>query len=111
MEIEQLQLTKDKVKSPNLSFDRNGAGLTKNTVNQPSQLLSGEQMLKSSDRVLSGPHSYAEANGNSNHTSTHFAPVGLDEAEYEDNSSDDDLPAGETENSNEDKAAEMTAER
>ncbi|TKW26290.1 hypothetical protein SEVIR_3G178700v4 [Setaria viridis] len=107
MEIEQLQLNKDKVKSPNLSFDRNGVGLMKNTVNQPSQLLSGERMLKFSDRVLSDPQSYAEANGDS----TNIAPMGLDEAEYEDNASDDGLPAGETENSNPEKAAEMTAER
>nr|CAB3460945.1 unnamed protein product [Digitaria exilis] len=111
MEIEQLQLTKDKVKSPNLSSDRNGASLTKNTVNQPSQLLFGEKMLKSSDRVLSDPQSYSEANGNYNHTSTEVAPVRFDEAEYEDNTSDDDLPAGENENSNSDKAAEMTTER
>ena len=111
MEIEQLQLIKDKVKSPNLSSDRNGAGLTKNTVNQPSQLFSGERMLKSSDRVLSDPQSYAVANGDANHNSTDIAPVDLDEAEYEGNASDDGLSAGETENFNSDKAAEMTAER
>ncbi|KAF8715757.1 hypothetical protein HU200_026705 [Digitaria exilis] len=110
MEIEQLQLTKDKVKSPNLSSDRNGASLTKNTVNQPSQLLFGEKMLKSSDRVLSDPQNFSEANGNYNHTSTEVAPVRFDEAEHED-TSDDDLPAGENENSNSDKAAEMTTER
>jgi kinesin family protein C2/C3 len=111
MEIEQLQLIKDKVKPPNLSSDRNGAGLTKNTVNQPSQLFSGERMLKSSDRVLSDPLSYAEANGNTNHNSTDIAPGDLDEAEYEGNASDDGLSAGETENFNSDKAVEMTAER
>uniref|UniRef100_A0A0A9CGW9 Kinesin motor domain-containing protein n=1 Tax=Arundo donax TaxID=35708 RepID=A0A0A9CGW9_ARUDO len=75
MEIGQLQLSKEKVKSPNLSFDRNGAGLTKNIVNQPSQLLS----------------------------------VGLGEAEYEDNASEDGLSAGETEL--EDKTVEMATER
>ncbi|WVZ99310.1 hypothetical protein U9M48_044633 [Paspalum notatum var. saurae] len=106
MEIEQLQLIKDKTKSPNLSFDRNGVGLTKVTGNQP-----GERMLKSSDRVLSDPQSYAEVNGDSNHNSTDAAPVSLDEAEYEDNVSDDGLSAGETENSSSDKAAEMTVER
>jgi len=111
MEIEQLQLIKDKVKSPNLSSDRNGAGLTKNTVNQPSQLFSGERMLKSSDRVLSDPQSYAEANGDTKNNSTDIAPVDLDEAEYEGNASDDGLSAGETENFNSDKAIEMTAER
>jgi len=109
MEIEQLQLIK--VKSPNLLSDRNGAGLTKNTVNQPSQLFSGERMLKSSDRVLSDPQSYAVANGDANHNSTDIAPVDLDEAEYEGNASDDGLSGGETENFNSDKAAEMTAER
>ncbi|KAG2626297.1 hypothetical protein PVAP13_3KG340200 [Panicum virgatum] len=108
MEIEQLQLIK--VKSPNLLSDRNGAGLTKNTVNQPSQLFSGERMLKSSDRVLSDPQSYAVANGDANHNSTDIAPVDLDEAEYEGNASDDGLSGGETENFNSDKAAEMTAE-
>lgn len=111
MEIEQLHFIKDKAKSPNLSLDRNGAGLTKITVNQPSQLLSGERMLKSTDRVLSDPQSYAEVNGDSNHNLTGTVPVGLDEAEYEDNASDDGLSPGETENSNSDKAAEMTAER
>ncbi|XP_039800202.1 kinesin-like protein KIN-14K [Panicum virgatum] len=111
MEIEQLQLIKDKVKSPNLSSDRNGAGLTKNTVNQPSQLFSGERMLKSSDRVLSDPQSYAEANGDTKNNSTDIAPVDLDEAEYEGNASDDGLSAGETENFNSDKTIEMTAER
>ncbi|CAN6341345.1 unnamed protein product [Urochloa humidicola] len=110
MEIEQLQLYKDKVKSPNLSFDRNGAGLTKNTVNQPSQQ-SGERMLKSSDRVLSDPQGYADVNGDANHNSTDNTPVGLDEGEYEGNASDDGLSAGEPENPNSDKAAEMTAER
>ena len=109
MEIEQLQLIK--VKSPNLLSDRNGAGLTKNTVNQPSQLFSGERMLKSSDRVLSDPQSYAVANGDANHNSTDIAPVDLDEAEYEGNASDDGLSGGETENFNSDKAAEMTAAR
>ena len=109
MEIEQLQLIK--VKSPNLLSDRNGAGLTKNTVNQPSQLFSGERMLKSSDRVLSDPQSYAEANGDTKNNSTDIAPVDLDEAEYEGNASDDGLSAGETDNFNSDKAIEMTAER
>ncbi|XP_062231921.1 kinesin-like protein KIN-14K [Phragmites australis] len=103
MEIEQLQLIKDKVKCPNFSFERNGATLTKNIVNQPSQLLSSERMLKSTDRVLSDPQSYAEVNGDSDHNSpTDIAPVGLDEAEYEDNASDDGLSMGET---------EMTTER
>ncbi|CAL5095875.1 unnamed protein product [Urochloa decumbens] len=111
MEIEQLQLYKDKVKSPNLSSDRNGAGLSKNTVNQPSHLLSGERMLKSSDRVLSDPQSYAEVNGDANHNSTDITLVGLDEGEYEGNASDDGLSPSETENSNSDKAAEMVAER
>lgn len=108
MEIEQLQVIKDKVKSPNLLLDRNGPGLTKITVDQPSQLLSGERMLKSSDRVLSDPQSYGEVNGDSNHNLTDTAPVSLDEAEYEDNASDDGL-SGETENYN--SAAEMTVER
>ncbi|CAD6333170.1 unnamed protein product [Miscanthus lutarioriparius] len=107
-EIEQLQVIKDKVKSPNLLLDRNGPGLTKITVDQPSQLLSGERMLKSSDRVLSDPQSYGEVNGDSNHNLTDTAPVSLDEAEYEDNASDDGL-SGETENYN--SAAEMTVER
>ncbi|OQU78322.1 hypothetical protein SORBI_3009G202801, partial [Sorghum bicolor] len=88
MEIEQLQVTKDKVKSPNLS--------------------SGERMLKSSDRVLSDPLSYGEMNGDSNHNLTGTAPVSLDEPEYEDNASDDGL-SGETDNLN--SAAEMTVER
>ncbi|KAG2626296.1 hypothetical protein PVAP13_3KG340200 [Panicum virgatum] len=54
MEIEQLQLIK--VKSPNLLSDRNGAGLTKNTVNQPSQLFSDEAEYEgnASDDGLSG---------------------------------------------------------
>jgi kinesin family member C2/C3 len=65
MEIEQLQLIK--VKAPNLSFDRNG--VTKNTVNQPSQLSSGERVLKASDRVLWDPQSYVEVNGDSAHSS------------------------------------------
>jgi kinesin family protein C2/C3 len=104
MEIELL--TKGKVKSPNLSFDRNGAGLTKNTVNQPSQLLSDERMLKFSDRVVSDPQSYAEENGDS----TDIANMGLGEAEFEDNGYDG-LPAGETDNCNPDKTVEMTAER
>ncbi|KAJ1263709.1 hypothetical protein BS78_09G207000 [Paspalum vaginatum] len=111
MEIEQLQLIKDKTKFQNLSLDRNGVGLAKVTGNQPGQLLSGEQMLKSSDRVLSDPQSYAEVNGDSSHNSTDTAPVSFDEAEYEDNASDDGLSAGETENSSSDKAAELTAER
>ena len=79
MEIEQLQVIKDKVKSPNLLLDRNGPGLTKITVDQPSQLLSGERMLKSSDRVLSDPQSYGEVNGDSNHNLTDTAPASLDE--------------------------------
>lgn len=111
VEIEQLQVIKDKVKSPNLFSDRNGPGLTKITVNQSSQLLSGEQILKSSDRVImSDSQSYGELNSDSNHNLTDTAPVGLDEAEKEDNASDDGL-SGETENSNSDKAAEMTVER
>lgn len=100
MEIEQLQVIKDKVKSPNLWFDRNGPGLTKT--------VSGERMLKSSDRVLSDPQSYGEVNGDSNHNLADTSPVRLDEAEYEDNASDDGL-SGETENYN--SAAEMTVER
>ncbi|NP_001345658.1 Kinesin-like protein KIN-14K [Zea mays] len=104
MEIEQLQVIKDKAKSPNLLLDRNGPGLTKITVNQPSQLLSGERMLKSSDRVLSDPPD----NRDSNHNLTDTAPVSLDEAEYDGNASDDGL-SGEAENYN--SAAEMTAER
>ncbi|GJN14976.1 hypothetical protein PR202_gb01859 [Eleusine coracana subsp. coracana] len=106
IEIEQLQL----VKAPKLSFDRNG--MTKNTVNQPSQLLSDERILKASDRVLSDPQSYVEMNGNSDHNSpTHIAHVGLGEPEYEDNASDDGLSAGETENSTSDRTTEMTTER
>ncbi|GJN14964.1 hypothetical protein PR202_gb01846 [Eleusine coracana subsp. coracana] len=106
MEIEQLQL----VKAPKLSFDRNG--MTKNTVNQPSQLLSDERILKASDRVLSDPQSYVEVNGNSDHNSpTHIAHVGLGEPEYEDNASDDGLSVGETENSTSDRTTEMTTER
>lgn len=108
MEIEQIQVIKDKVKSPNLLLDRNGPGLTKTTANQPSQLLSGERMLKSSDRVLSDRQSYGEVNGDPNHHLMDTAPVSIDEAGYEDNASDDGL-SGETENDN--SAAEMTAER
>lgn len=108
MEIEQIQVIKDKVKSPNLLLDRNVPGLTKTTANQPSQLLSGERMLKSSDRVLSDPQSYGEVNGDSNHNLTDTAPVSLDEAEYDGNASDDGL-SGEAENYN--SAVEMTAER
>ncbi|CAL5078088.1 unnamed protein product [Urochloa decumbens] len=111
MQIEQLQIYKGKAKSRNLSFDKNGAGLTKNIVNQPSQLLSGERMLKSSDRVLSDPQSYVEVNGDAKHNSTNTTPVGLDEGEYDSNASDDGLSAGKNKNSNSDKAAEMTAER
>ncbi|KAL6618911.1 hypothetical protein ACP70R_034050 [Stipagrostis hirtigluma subsp. patula] len=112
MEIEQLQLTKDKSKQPSLAFDRNGAGLTKNTIHQPSQLLSGERMLKSSDRVLSDPQSYADMNGASDTNSLiDTAPVGLDEAEYEDNGSDGGLSNGEPENSNSDRTVEITTER
>jgi kinesin family member C2/C3 len=108
MEIEQFQLIK--VKAPNLSFDRNG--VTKNTVNQPSQLSSGERVLKASDRVLWDPQSYVEVNGDSAHSSpTDAAPVGLDEVEYEEDGSDDGLSAGETENSTSDRSTEMTAER
>ncbi|XP_062181260.1 kinesin-like protein KIN-14K isoform X2 [Phragmites australis] len=111
-EIEQLQLIKDKVKSTNLSFDRNGAGFLMNTINQPSQLLLGERILKSTDRVLSDPQSYAEVNGDHDHNSpTDTTHVGLDEAEYEDNASDDGLSAGEAEYSNSDRTAEMTTER
>uniref|UniRef100_A0A0A9EK26 Uncharacterized protein n=1 Tax=Arundo donax TaxID=35708 RepID=A0A0A9EK26_ARUDO len=67
-------------------------------------------MLKSTDRVLSDPQSYAEVNGDSDHNlPTNIAPVGLGEAEYEDNASDDGLSAGETEV--EDKIAEMATER
>jgi kinesin family member C2/C3 len=108
MEIEQLQLVK--VKAPNLAFDRNG--VTKNTVNQPSQLLSGERVLKASDRVLLDPQSYVEVNGDSGHSSpTDAAPVGLGEVEYEEDASDDGLSAGETENSTSDRTTEMAAER
>jgi kinesin family member C2/C3 len=108
MEIEQLQLVK--VKAPNLSFDRNG--VTKNTVNQSSQLLSGERVLKANDKVLSDPQSYVEVNGDSDHSSpADTAPVGLGEAEYEDNASDDGFSEGETENSTSDRTTEMTSER
>ncbi|AQK94944.1 kinesin-related protein3 [Zea mays] len=108
MEIEQIQVIKDKVKSPNLLLDRNVPGLTKTTANQPSQLLSGERMLKSSDRVLSDRQSYGEVNVDPNHHVMDTAPVSIDEAGYENNASDDGL-SGETENDN--SAAEMTAER
>ncbi|KAL6609625.1 hypothetical protein ACP70R_039594 [Stipagrostis hirtigluma subsp. patula] len=112
MEIEQLQLTKDKSKQPSLAFDRNGAGLTKNTIHQPSQLLSSERMLKSSDRVLSDPQSYADMNGASDTNSLiDTTRMGLDEAEYEDNGSDGGLSNGEPENSNSDRTAEITTER
>ncbi|KAL6851765.1 hypothetical protein ACP4OV_020329 [Aristida adscensionis] len=112
IEIEQLQHIKDKLKVPSLAFDRNGVGLTKSGINQPSQILSGERMLKSSDRVLSDPQSYSEMNGDSNQNSPiDTAPVGLDEAEYEDNGSDGDLSGGEPENSNSDKTAEIATER
>ncbi|KAM0887779.1 hypothetical protein ACQ4PT_028774 [Festuca glaucescens] len=82
MEIEQLQLMKDKAKTPNLfidkpnNFNSNQASLF--TLNQQSP--------------LSDPLSYAEVNSDAGHTSPiGIAPMRLDEADYEENVYEDDM--------------------
>ncbi|KAM0879142.1 hypothetical protein ACQ4PT_034458 [Festuca glaucescens] len=82
MEIEQLQLMKDKANPPNLfiekpkKFSSNQASLV--TLNQRS--------------TLSDLLSYAEVNADAGHTSPiGIAPMRLDEADYEENVSGDEM--------------------
>ncbi|CAM0954505.1 unnamed protein product [Alopecurus aequalis] len=80
MEIEQLQLMKEKAKPPYLSIDK------------PNNFNSNQASLAALTL------SYAEVNADAGHTShTDIAPMRLDEADYEENASEDDFSVRETE--------------
>ncbi|XP_047094904.1 kinesin-like protein KIN-14K isoform X2 [Lolium rigidum] len=82
MEIEQLQLMKDNAKPPNLFIDKP----SKFNSNQAS-LVTLNQRITLSDHL-----SYAEVNADAGHTSPiGIAPVRLDEADYEENVSGDEM--------------------
>lgn len=116
-EIEQLQLMKDKAKSPSLVVDRNGASMPKNS-NSNLGLTSLITINRQSQ--LTDPQSYGEVNGDAVYPApTDLASAGLDEADYVDNVSEDGLSVGETEysvgsaagvvrNFNSDRTAETT---
>ncbi|KAL5202282.1 hypothetical protein ABZP36_013234 [Zizania latifolia] len=92
-EIEQLQLMRDKVKSPSSAVDINVASMPNNsnsdlgltsltTTNQRSQ--------------LSDPQCYAAANRDGHTLPTNITPTCLDEADLEDNVFEDGFSVGET---------------
>ncbi|XP_071680991.1 kinesin-like protein KIN-14K isoform X2 [Lolium perenne] len=82
MEIEQLQLMKDNAKPPNLFIDKP----SKFNSNQAS-LVTLNQRITLSDHL-----SYAEVNADAGHTSPiGIAPMRLDEADYEENVSGDEM--------------------
>ncbi|KQK05332.1 kinesin-like protein KIN-14K [Brachypodium distachyon] len=92
MEIEQLQLVKDKAKSPSFVIDKHGASLPNNFNSNQTSLDILNQQSELSDRL-----SYAEVNANVGHTSpTDIAPTRLDEADYDDNVSEDGSSVRET---------------
>ncbi|VAH09428.1 unnamed protein product [Triticum turgidum subsp. durum] len=85
MEIEQLQVMKDKDKSPSSVVDNNGSSMPNNFSSNETSLITLNQK-----RQLSDPLSYAEVNADAGQTSpTNIVAMGLDEADYEDNVSED----------------------
>uniref|UniRef100_A0ACD5TEY3 Uncharacterized protein n=1 Tax=Avena sativa TaxID=4498 RepID=A0ACD5TEY3_AVESA len=82
MEIEQLQLMKEEAKPPNLFIDK------------PNSFSSSQTSLVTSiqQRRLLDPLSYGEVNADAGHRSPiGIAPMRLDEADYEENVSEDDI--------------------
>ncbi|VAH09431.1 unnamed protein product [Triticum turgidum subsp. durum] len=93
MEIEQLQVMKDKDKSPSSVVDNNGSSMPNNFSSNETSLITLNQK-----RQLSDPLSYAEVNADAGQTSpTNIVAMGLDEADYEDNVSEDGSLVRETE--------------
>uniref|UniRef100_A0A0E0A1R6 Kinesin motor domain-containing protein n=1 Tax=Oryza glumipatula TaxID=40148 RepID=A0A0E0A1R6_9ORYZ len=91
-EIEQLQLMKDKVKSPSFAVDINGASMPKNSNSDLRSVLS---ITTNQQSQLSDPQSYAEVNRDGGPTSyTDITPTCLDEADFEDNASEDGFSGG-----------------
>uniref|UniRef100_A0A0E0L4S5 Kinesin motor domain-containing protein n=1 Tax=Oryza punctata TaxID=4537 RepID=A0A0E0L4S5_ORYPU len=91
-EIEQLQLMKDKVKSPSFAVDINGASMPKNSNSDLGSVLS---ITTNQQSQLSDPQSYAVVNRDGGHTShTDITPTCLDEADFEDNASEDGFSGG-----------------
>uniref|UniRef100_M8BIT3 Kinesin-4 n=1 Tax=Aegilops tauschii TaxID=37682 RepID=M8BIT3_AEGTA len=85
MEIEQLQVTKDKDKPPSSAVDNHGSSMPNNFSSNETSLITLNQK-----RQLSDPLSYAEVNADAGQTSpTNIVAMGLDEADYEDNVSED----------------------
>ncbi|VAH21325.1 unnamed protein product [Triticum turgidum subsp. durum] len=93
MEIEQLQVMKDKDKSPSSVVDNHGSSMPNNFSSNETSLITLNQK-----RQLSDPLSYAEVNADASQTSpTNIVAVGLDVADYEDNLSEDGSLVRETE--------------
>ncbi|KAF6991164.1 hypothetical protein CFC21_008275 [Triticum aestivum] len=93
MEIEQLQVMKDKDKSPSSVVDNHGSSMPNNFSSNETSLITLNQK-----RQLSDPLSYAEVNADAGQTSpTNIVAVGLDVADYEDNLSEDGSLVRETE--------------
>uniref|UniRef100_A0A0E0HKP6 OsHP1 n=1 Tax=Oryza nivara TaxID=4536 RepID=A0A0E0HKP6_ORYNI len=91
-EIEQLQLMKDKVKSPSFAVNINGASMPKNSNSDLRSVLS---ITTNQQSQLSDPQSYAEVNRDGGPTSyTDITPTCLDEADFEDNASEDGFSGG-----------------
>uniref|UniRef100_J3M901 Kinesin motor domain-containing protein n=1 Tax=Oryza brachyantha TaxID=4533 RepID=J3M901_ORYBR len=85
-EIEQLQLMKDKVKSPSFAVDMNGVNIPKYSN---SDLGSASSITTNQQNQLSDSQSYAEVNRDGHTSPTDIAPTCLDEADFEDNASED----------------------
>ncbi|KAM3405450.1 hypothetical protein ACQJBY_008122 [Aegilops geniculata] len=104
MEIEQLLVMKDKDKSPSSVIDNHGSSMPNNFSSNETSLITLNQK-----RQLSDPLSYAEVNADAGQTSpTNIVAMGLDEADYEDNVSEDGSLVRETEHRGPSRTARST---